>query len=206
MNASVVIMFCTAEHCGFHYLNQFCLYVANCFVTEIVDLCTDQDGFAWYESSAWDFHHCWHSSALAAAHIRFPLRLACVRLLEDSHSNMNLIVISSPTTVWMIMDYRYFIQTANLGILFRSKIALTVKKTTAEWRPRLAVSMYVVTLYLMHPPGDSNDPGIFHGSVYLNGKEYVPVSIFFFTLSLPMGTKCEVQNRQVIAKDKTYYV
>ena len=110
------------------------------------------------------------------------------------------------TTVWMIMDYRYFIHTADLGILFRSKIALTVKKATADWRPRLAVSMYVVTLYLTHPPGDSNDAGIFHGSMYLNGKEYVPVSIFFFTVSLPMGTKYEVQNRQVITKDKMYYV
>jgi hypothetical protein len=66
--------------------------------------------------------------------------------------------------------------------------------------------MYVVTLYLTHPPGDSNDDGIFHGSVYLNGKEYVPVSIFFFTLFLPMGTKYEVQNRQVITKENVLYV
>jgi hypothetical protein len=104
------------------------------------------------------------------------------------------------------LDYRYFIPTADLGNLFRSKIALTVKKATADRWPRLAVSMYAVTLYLTHPHGDSNDAGIFHGSVYLNGKEYVPVSIFFFTSSLPMGTKYEVQNRQVITKDKTYYV
>jgi len=205
VNASVIIMLCTAEHCGLHYLNQFCLYVANCFVPEIVDLCADQDVFAWYESSAWDIHHCWHSSALAAAHVRLLPWPGCVRLLEDSYSNTDILVISSPTTVWMIMDYRHFIQTADLGILFRSKIALTVKKATADWRPRLAVSMYVVILYLMHPPGDSNDAGIFHGSVYLNGKEYVPVSIFF-TLSVPMETKYEVQNRQIITKYKTYYV
>ena len=57
VNASV-IMVCTAEHCGFHYLNKFCLYVANCFVTEIVDLCTDQDAFAWYVSAALDFRRC----------------------------------------------------------------------------------------------------------------------------------------------------
>jgi hypothetical protein len=42
--------------------------------------------------------------------------------------------------------------------------------------------------------------------MYLNGNEYVPVSIFFSTLSLPKGTKYEVQNRWVIAKVRTYYV
>jgi hypothetical protein len=99
------------------------------------------------------------------------------------------------------MEYRYFIQTADLGILFRSKIALTEKKATADRRSRPAVSMKVLTLYLMNSPGDSNNAGIFRGSVYLNGKKYVPVS-----LSLPEGTKYDVQNRQVITKDKTCYV
>jgi hypothetical protein len=42
--------------------------------------------------------------------------------------------------------------------------------------------------------------------VYINGKEYVPASIFFFTLSLPKGTMYEVQNRCVITKVKTYDV
>lgn len=206
MNVSVLIMLCTAEHCGFHYLNQFCLYVSNCFVFEIVDPCTDQDGFTRYVSPVWDIHHCRHSAGPAAAQVHTPLWPAWVRLLEDSHSNVNQTVILSPTTGWMIMDYRYFIQTADLGILFRSKIALTVKKTIADWRPWPAVSMYVVTLYRMNPSGDSNDAGIFCGSMYLNGNEYVPVSIFFSTLSLPKGTKYEVQNRWVIAKVRTYYV
>jgi hypothetical protein len=51
-------MLCTMQHCVLHYLNQFCFYVANCFVTEIVYLGADQDVFAWYVSSPWDVHHC----------------------------------------------------------------------------------------------------------------------------------------------------
>jgi hypothetical protein len=97
VNASVITVTCTGWHCGFHYLNQFCFYVANWFVSAVVDLCADPDVFAWYICSPWNFQLCRYCSALAAAQVCILLWPACVHLLK--HGHMYSLVSSCDTLV-----------------------------------------------------------------------------------------------------------
>lgn len=131
--ASVIAIVDTSWNCVFYYLDQCCFYIADWFIVQIVDLCTDQDVFTWYISSPWDSHHCWYWPTLETEQAHILLCTICAWLLKQSN------MYPTSSCCWMPAEL-YFLTTKTKLITHEWKagewsVSCTKRKgdTDADW-------------------------------------------------------------------------